>query len=174
MNMKIKKSERIIITFTVMTIIITIIFITLGRYSNSLGGVAHASIAKPQTSLVSGGNNDITIDKGNIGEYRFYISNMDGSEISDVSMSYTIDVETDAGYGGTVRYSLFHSNESGIYDEATDAVSVNQSAKIVGATDERMVLPPTVETSQHFVLKFNPDTVGDFGFKVKVTAVQKD
>ena len=48
MKLRISKRERVIIVFTAMTVIATIVFITLGRYSGSLGGVAHASIAKPQ------------------------------------------------------------------------------------------------------------------------------
>lgn len=174
MKLRISKRERVIIVFTAMTVIATIVFITLGRYSGSLGGVAHASIAKPQTSLVRGGNNEINMDKGNVGEYRFYVSNKDGVEISEVSMTYSIDVVTNAGYKGRVKYSLFHCDENGVYDEANDGVSLNQNGSIVKATDDQMLLPATTETAHHYILKLYPDTAGDFGFNVKVTSVQKD
>ena len=174
MKLRISKRERVIIVFTAMTVIATIVFITLGRYSGSLGGVAHASIAKPQTSLVRGGNNEINMDKGNVGEYRFYVSNKDGAEISEVSMTYSIDVVTTAGYKGKFKYSLFNCDEIGVYDEANDGVSLNQNGSIVKATDDQMLLPATTETAHHYILKLYPDTAGDFGFNVKVTSVQKD
>ncbi len=40
MKLRISKRERVIIVFTAMKVIATIVFITLGRYSGSLGGVA--------------------------------------------------------------------------------------------------------------------------------------
>ena len=114
------------------------------------------------------------MDKGNVGEYRFYVSNKDGAEISEVSMTYSIDVVTNAGYKGKVKYSLFHCDENGVYDEANDGVSLNQNGSIVKATDDQMLLPATTETAHHYILKLYPDTAGDFGFNVKVTSVQKD
>ena len=46
MKLRISKRERVIIVFTAMTVIATIVFITLGRYSGSLSHRHHLSVGE--------------------------------------------------------------------------------------------------------------------------------
>lgn len=167
-------NKKMAVVLVVMTIIITVVFITFGRYGDTLSGVATASVAKPQTKLISGGDQKIVLDRGNVGTYRFDISNKEGNSISEVKMKYKLDITTNSGYTGTVKYSLYHCRSDGTYDENADKISVNQTGSMSGVTDNRMILPHTLEDTHHYILKFYPDTTGNFGFNVKVISEQTD
>lgn len=162
------------VVLTAMTIIITVVFITFGMFSNKLGGVAYAAVAKPETKLVGEGTQTLTLDKGMTGTYRFYVTNKDGDSISQVKMKYKINVTTASGYTGSVRYSLFHCNADGSYDSSQDQIGNAGEGGLIDYTDDKMEFSKEVETTHHYILQFYPDTIGDFGFDVTVTSEQVD
>lgn len=175
MKKEISLHNKSIIVIFAMTMIITVVFITFGKYSQELGGNSVATIAKPQTVML-GGDLSTTLDKGEVGEYKFSITNKNGGNISEVSMNYKISIETDSAYTGNIKYSLFHCNESGVYDESTNAVYTNKNKSEVttGQTDSEMKLSAGSEATHYYVLKYYVEEAGDIGIKVSITAEQAD
>ena len=85
-------------TLIAMTIIIFMLFLTLGMFTKNFGGSASAEIAKPYASIVDGtlsnvdtDNNQNSMEADSEGEYTFSVKNTDkdGNKVSEVAMSYT-------------------------------------------------------------------------------------
>ena len=147
--------------------------ITFGKFSIDKNVYAHAALLKPQTKIVSNEEGaEISIEKGNVGTYHFYITNRDGEDISQVQMDYKINVITGSGYTGNVTYSLYHCDSEGTYDKEKDKIVSDQVGSIQNANDTLMNLPASAEKTDYYVVEFHPDTAGDFSFDIKVTSQQ--
>lgn len=171
---KISYQNKSIVVIGIMTIIITVVFITFGKYSIDLGGKSQVVIAEPQTKIIHSGDGNISLDEGEIGEYIFSITNMDGGKASEISMTYTLSVETtSAAIGQQVKYSLFHCTENGTYNVNSDAIAVNQ-VMIDNQSDSQMKLSADNETTDYYILKIYPNKSGSFHFNVSVTSEQVD
>lgn len=155
------------------TLLLFAIFITLSQSQIHLGNIAHAAILVPQTQIVSSEKADIIeVEQGTMGEYKFFITNKGQEGISQVKMTYQLSIITALEYQGKVMYSLYHSNEKGIYDETTDLVIGQVEGSLSEVSDEKMILPSNSEKVDYYVVRFNPDSIGDFNFHIKVKSIE--
>lgn len=168
---KIKQNGKKVAAIT--SFFLILLLVTFGKFSIDKNVYAHATLLEPQTKIVSNEEGaEISIEKGNVGTYHFYITNRDGEDISQVKMDYKIDVITGSNYLGNVIYSLYHCDSEGTYDKEKDKIVSNQVGSIQNASNTWMNLPASTEKIDYYVLEFHPDTAGDFSFDIMVTSQQ--
>ena len=166
-------------TLIAMTIIIFMLFLTLGMFTKNFGGSASAEVAAPHTSIVGGrletNNADGSVDEGQSGTYTFSVKNTDkdnGDKVSEVSLKYKLHIETNEDYDGNVEYKLYRvdgENKTEITNTETDEDNK------VWYIDDSMKFGVEENAQVHnYELEFTPDSAGEFNFKVKVKAEQID
>ena len=174
-------------TLIAMTVIIFMLFLTLGMFTKNFGGTAKAEVASAQTKIVNGelmdvNTDDNSIDAENTGKYWFSVKNTDDNgKRTEVKMQYKIVVETEQGDEAnpiSVAYQLYDATkESGkdpvIIDE-TKPISQNTEDGNEVFTSSDMVLNIDKDEVRYYVLKFTPENDGQFKFKVKVVSEQVD
>ena len=166
-------SKKLGSTLIAMTIIIFMLFLTLGMFTKNFFGNAKADIASAQTKIVSGTLINDNVDEGDTGEYEFHIKNTDDKgNRTQVKMQYKIIVETADTYTGNVTYQVFHKDTS-----KTDNIG-NEVPLLANTTNEftdnTCELGINNDEVQDYILKFTPDSEGEFNFKVKVESTQVD
>ena len=182
-------NKKIGTTLIAMSIIIFMLFLTLGMFTKKFGGSASAGVATPQTSIVdtdeslSGLNTDGSIDTDNSGIYTFSVKNTDkdGNNISQVSMNYklyvdtvTIDDTNNMIFNGDVNYELYKvdgENETKIETRDSEGWYTADSMKFNLKKDQSGNLESQVH---NYKLKFTPSGNGQFKFKVNVKSQQID
>ena len=176
-------------TLIAMTIIIFMLFLTLGMFTKNFGGSARAEVASAQTK-VSGSliNNSDNVDEGDTGEYEFHIKNTDDNGNStQVKMHYKIIVETqqvDTTEPVTVHYQLFpakYDERNNEYVVDNDNVYINENEvdenNVEFTSTEAIPMELGIDTDEqvdNYILKFTPENEGKFNFKVKVESTQVD
>ena len=170
-------------TLIAMTIIIFMLFLTLGMFTKNFGGSASAEVASAQISVIgdddslTGVNSDGNIDATDQGTYTFYVKNTakdDGSKISEVSMKYSLTVDTEQIDNSDVNvdYELYKVTTSSGNEVQTKLDNWDATK---GFTDNNLpVLQQGTEQVDKYILKFTPDKEGQFKFKVKVKSEQID
>ena len=173
-------------TLIAMTIIIFMLFLTLGMFTKNFGGSAKAEVASAQTSIVGGDlssvNDDGSIDTDNSGIYTFSVKNTDkdGNNASEVAMNYKLYIDTvttddnnNSIYDGKVSYELYKL-------DGNSEVKIESQDSDGWYTDDD-VMKFTVETDSskqkqvhQYKIKFTPSGEGKFKFKVKVKSQQID
>ena len=165
-------------TLIAMTIIIFMLFLTLGMFTKNFGGSASAEVASAQTKIADGQLLNDNIEQEGTGQYLFHIKNTDkdGNNKTQVKMKYKIFVDTNEDYvnnGGTVSYTLYRvTKEDGDTIEKEETPITGDAVN--GFTDDEMVLGIDQPEVYGYILEFNADKVGTFDFKVKVESTQID
>ena len=166
-------------TLIAMTIIIFMLFLTLGMFTKNFGGSASAEIATPRTSIIGDNISDgYSVDEGGTGEYVFSVRNTDKNDttkVSEVSMKYTLTVDTvqlDSS-NVSVSYDLYRITIDNSGNEVETKLINWDATK--GFTDSNL---PTLQhgsiEAHKYKLKFTPNNEGKFKFNVKVKSEQID
>ena len=165
-------------TLIAMTIIIFMLFLTLGMFTKKLGGSASAEVAAPQASIVEGTLSSDNVDAEKSGTYTFSVKNTDkdGNKISEVALKYKLYIETNEEYTGNVKYKLYRVNDDKTETEITDKKIEDG---VEWYTDESTAKTMTFDVKENaqvhnYKLEFTPDREGKFNFKLKVKAEQID
>ena len=177
-------------TLIAMTIIIFMLFLTLGMFTKTFSGSASAEVASAQTSIVEGNLSNInaddnSIDTDNQGEYTFSVKNTDkdGNKVSEVAMKYKLHVETvkddnNNPFDGTVNYELWKTDENGNEQKQITTTETDEENKEWYTDDAMKFTVETDSTKQmqvhYYKLKFTPSGSGKFKFNVKVKSQQID
>ena len=162
-------------TLIAMTIIIFMLFLTLGMFTGKFGGSAKAEVANAQASIVEGTLNNDNVDEGTSGTYTFSVTNtnkQDGDKVSEVALKYALHIETDESYTGNVEYKLYRV-EGNKETEIQNKVQDEENKEWYTADDMTFDVKSNAQVHQ-YKLEFKPDRAGEFNFKVKVKAEQKD
>ena len=168
-------------TLIAMTIIIFMLFLTLGMFTKNFGGSAKAEVAKPYASIVGEtlshvdtDNNQNSMEAGSEGEYTFSVKNTDkkdGNKVSEVAMSYSLYVETADYDESNVEYKLIDVDNNNIEITTKDSdgwyTDSNMNFNVSNGTPQAQV--------HQYKLVFTPSEGDqDLKFKVKVKAQQID
>ena len=167
-------------TLIAMTIIIFMLFLTLGMFTKNFGGSASAGIASAQTSIqgddksLTGVSDDGSIDAEEDGTYTFYVKNTDkdGNNVSGVSMKYSLTVDTEQIDNSDVNvdYELYKVTTSNGNEVQTKLENWDAEK---GFTDNNLpTLQHGTQQVDKYILKFTPDKEGQFKFKVHVKSEQ--
>ena len=171
-------------TLIAMTIIIFMLFLTLGMFTKNFGGSASAEIAKPYASVVGYKLNNADVDEGDSGTYIFAVNNTkkgDGSQISEVAMSYSLHIDTT--YDGNVDYKLYQIDEKDKDnpDATGTEVTVNSDGWYEYKDNNVMKFElkkdsnNNLESQTHYYkLVYTPENDGELNFKVQLKAQQID
>ena len=160
-------------TLIAMTIIIFMLFLTLGMFTGKFGGSAKAEVANAQASIVEGTLNNDNVDEGTSGTYTFSVTNTnknDGDKVSEVALKYALYIETDESYTGKVEYKLYRVDKE---TEIKNKVEDEEGKEWYTSDDMTFDVESNAQVHQ-YRLEFTPDSAGEFNFKVKVKAEQKD
>ena len=160
-----------------MTIIIFMLFLTLGMFTKNLGGSASAEIAKPYASIVDVKLNDANVPEGDSGTYEFAVKNTDkdGTKISEVAMSYSLKIVTDTNNydSSKVSYKLIDVDNSNTEITTKDSDGWYSDSNM--QFDVVKKANGDLETQTHkYKIEFTPQSEGTLNFKVKIEAKQID
>lgn len=166
MKVKTKKAINIILVIALIIIVILLLLLLFGgksfsKFRKSISSSGVAEIAKP--IFIVDGTENIKIDGIEDTVYNFSVKNYDGSEISDVSLKYNIEIVNDSQ--ADLQFELTRNGET---------------VELTNNKTEVMYLNGISQEKDNYELRIiynnNPAIVDDISgnVQIKVEAIQNE